>query len=93
MEDGDGRPLVGGDQVQVASVVVARVAVGGAVGAWGANEGSPVLDRVLECLQVLAFGPHRGRDAPVLITGDVVKRGCGAAARSGGVGGVVAAGH
>jgi hypothetical protein len=31
-------------------------------------------------LQPLALGLHRGRDAPVLITGDVVKRGRGGAA-------------
>jgi hypothetical protein len=45
----------------------------------GGDSGSPVGDRVFECLQPLALGLHRGRDASVLITGDVVKRGRGGA--------------
>ena len=87
VQDGDGRSLVCGDQVQVAGVVVTRLATGRAVGAWGAYAGSPVGDRIFECLQSLALTLHRGRDVPVLITGDVVKRG------NGRVCGVVAAGH
>src|ERR1017187_347401 len=53
LDGGDGRLLVGGDQVQVAGVVVAFLAAGCAVGAWGADAGSPVGDRVFERLQVL----------------------------------------
>src|ERR1700730_987637 len=52
-DGGDGGLLVGGDQVQVAGVVVASAAVSGAVGARGGGAGAPVGDRVFECLQVL----------------------------------------
>src|SRR5229473_6956002 len=60
LDGGDGRLLVGGDQVQVAGVVVACLAAGGAVGARGAEAGSPVGDRVFERLQVLEPAPVNG---------------------------------
>jgi hypothetical protein len=57
-------------------VVVAHLAPG-AVRAWGGDAGSPVGDRAFECLQLLAFGLHHGRDGAVLIAGAAIMRGPG----------------